>query len=401
MDMTRARVLPFPRVLRAAFCLILAGLLWLPNVHRLHAVDVPGARSPDGSVIRGLVARQIGSPGARPRSDVDAMRSVNPEWDFMTRTYVVLALANLALASERDRPRYLAAIDATIDDTLRVERERGPFAFMLPYARRGPFVDPHGRSMFVDGEILAMLAARDLVERDPGRAALARERAAHVERAMRASPTLSGESYPDECWTFCNTTALAALAMLDRAEGSDHSEILHWWVARAKRMLVDPATGLLVSSYTRDGRVLDGPEGSSIWMSAHNLLLVDEAFARDQYARARRELGAEALGYAWAREWPRSSSARPDVDSGPIVPLLDASAGSSGLAILGASAFGDDSFLEGLLASLELAGYPDRRGGELRYRASNRVGDAVVLYALSFGPLWDRVRRAGSVSEVR
>jgi hypothetical protein len=166
-------------------------------------------------------------------------------------------------------------------------------------------------------------------------------------------------------------------------------------------MLVDPATGLLVSSYTRDGRVLDGPEGSSIWMSAHNLLLVDEAFARDQYARARRELGVEALGYAWAREWPRSSSARPDVDSGPIVPLLDASAGSSGLAILGASAFGDDSFLEGLLASLELAGYPDRRGGELRYRASNRVGDAVVLYALSFGPLWDRVRRAGSVSEVR
>jgi hypothetical protein len=78
----------------------------------------------------------------------------------------------------------------------------------------------------------------------------------------------------------------------------------------------------------------------------------------------------------------------PDVDSGPIVPWLDASAGSSGLALLGASAFGDRDYLGGLLASLELAGF--REGG--RYRASNQVGDAVILYALSFGPLWRRVR---------
>ncbi len=33
---------------------------------------------------------------------------------------------------------------------------------------------------------------------------------------MSRSPSLSAESYPDDCWTFCNTTALAGLAMLDR-----------------------------------------------------------------------------------------------------------------------------------------------------------------------------------------
>lgn len=65
-------------------------------------------------------------------------------------------------------------------------------------------------------------------------------------------------------------------------------------------------------------------------MSASNLLLVDEEFARDQYARARRERGASFLGFGWAREWPdreRAGAPQPDVDSGPIVPLIHASAG--------------------------------------------------------------------------
>ena len=127
---------------------------------------------------------------------------------------------------------------------------------------------------------------------------------------------------------------------------------------------------------------------------AHNLLLIDPDFARDQYARARRELGETFLGFGYAREWPRGEAERPDVDSGPIVPFFEASAGSSGLAILGASAFGDQAWLGGLLASLELAAFPVSDASGRHYLASNRVGDAVLLYALSFGPLWQAARRS-------
>jgi hypothetical protein len=205
---------------------------------------------------------------------------------------------------------------------------------------------------------------------------------------MQESPVLCGESYPDECWTFCNTTALAGLMMLDRSAGTDHGDLARAWVTHARAHLVEPRTGLLVSRYTYDGRVLDGPEGSSIWMTAHNLLVVDAGFARDQYARAKTELGASLLGFGWAREWPDAAPGRPDVDSGPTIPLLGASAGSSGLALLGAAAFGDEAWLGELLGSLELAGLRDARAG--RYRASNEVGDAVLLYALSYGPLAGR-----------
>jgi hypothetical protein len=309
----------------------------------------------------------------------------------MRRTYVVLALANQALVSSPgETASKLGAIDGIIEQTLRDEEAGGQRHFLLGYASAKPFVDDEAKSIFIDGELLAMMSARELVaprsDERPRWREESRKRAATIERTMRRSPTLSAESYPDECWTFCNTTALAALMMFDRIDGSDHRELASAWVANARVHLVDPRSGLLVSSFTRDGRTLDGPEGSSIWMSAHNLLLVDETFAREQYAIARRELRGSFAGFGWAREWPHGAVARPDVDSGPIVPILDASPGSSGLAILGASAFGDREWQSELLASLELAGI--RPAGGDRYLFSNPVGDAVVLYALSFGPLW-------------
>lgn len=342
-------------------------------------------------------ARTRDAMTARQTSELDptAMRSVNPEWDFMRRTYVVLALANQALAAQgsadKEVPEKLAQIDALIAATLRDESARGQAHFLLSYAGAKPWVDPDAKSIFVDGELLAMMSARNMVARDRRWEDEARMRAERIERSMRRSPTMSAESYPDECWTFCNTFALAALAMFDRALGTDHRDLSAKWIARAKEKLVDRETGLLVSSYTRDGKVLDGPEGSSIWMSAHNLLFVDEDFARDQYARAVKELRGGFVGFGWAREWPASTaSPREDVDSGFVVPILRASSGSSGLAILGASAFGDGVYRGELLASLELAGEPSATHD--RYGLSNPVGDAVILYSLSFGPLWERTR---------
>ncbi len=323
--------------------------------------------------------------------DISLMRSSNPEWDFMGRTFLVLALANLALRRPADAPRYLAVIDKAIADTLEAEAWEGMHFFLLSYSRVGRWHSEPDRSLFVDGEIAAMMAAYELVA--PGsryRPALA-ARLELVARQMREGPVLSGESYPDECWTFCNTTALAALRMGEAAGISVDRTLPDDWVAQAKHALVSDKTGLLVSSYRWDGTPLDGPEGSSLWMSLHNLLLVDPVFARQQYSLARDELGSHLLGFGYAKEWPASERNVVDVDSGPVVPVLDASPGSSGLAVLGARAFGDERWYRQLLSSLELAAFPEDRDGALRYRASNQVGDAVLAYAACFGPLWQLV----------
>jgi hypothetical protein len=391
----------------ALFAIVLAGVLWVPNVHRLYARDASAyrARAPDEIApnARALAEDQIAlwrSPELRA-SRFAPMRAANPEWDLMARAFLVLALGDMALRSPIEAGRFLDVIDTVLHDTIDLERTEGQSELLLPYASAHPFVAEGGRSLFVDGEIALMLGVRQVVRVRAEYAPLLRERARLIERALAASPSASGESYPDECWTFCNTSALAALRMVDLLEGTRHEPYFSRWIGFAKRHLIDPETGLLASSYTYRGVVKDGPEGSTLWMSAHNLLLIDEAFARDQYARARRELGAEVFGFAYAREWPRLRRGPADIDSGPIVPLLDVSPGSSGLALLGASAFDDRPFLEGLFTTLGFAAFPEERDGALRFRASNALGDAVMLEAAVFGPVWDRVRASRAAEASR
>ena len=323
------------------------------------------------------------------------MRRCNAEWDFMGRTFLVLALGNMALREPGMKAECLEIMDTIIDETLRLEREEGLYFFLMPYAKSGSFVMKPAGSQFLDGEIALMLAVRRVVEEKEKYKGPLRERVDVMVARMRQSPVLSAESYPNECWMFCNAVSLAAMRMADFLDGTDHSEFFKEWVATAKEKLVHAETGLLVSSYTVGGMAMDGPEGSTIWMAAHCLRLVDKEFAEDQYRRARKELGRKVLGFGYGREWPVSWVGPMDVDSGPVIPVLGVSAGSSGLAFVGASAFGDEKYLEALAATLDFAAFPSRRDGELRYCASNQVGDAVLLYSAVMGPVWDTVAEAG------
>lgn len=379
------------RALRSLVAVALAALIWIPAVHVLFAEDAGAegrARTRDG-----LMATQLAlfeDPLSRAAS-LERMRGANAEWDFMGRTYLVLALANHALERPEERDRALEVIDELLEETLRLERRHGQEHFLMDYVHAGVFRDRSGRSVFVDGEVALMLAARQRVERsERWREPLGR-RIRQIAGQMERGPVMSAESYPDECWTFCNTVALAAIRVSDTVTGEDHGELLRGWVATARERLIDPESGMLVSSFTHRGEPLDGPEGSSIFMAAHMLQIVDPVFAREQYELAREQLGVSFLGFGWSREWPAGWDGPADIDSGPVVPIIDASAGASGMALLGAAAFGDDAWLEELHTSLAFAAFPIREGGAVRYAAGNQVGDAVLLYSLAQGPLFRRV----------
>jgi hypothetical protein len=375
--------------------LLAAAAIWLPILHVPFSPDLATFRVPAGisPAAHALAARHLtawSSPDLRD-PETQTMRSSNPEWDFMERTFLVLSLANMSLRDPLLAPKYLPVMDRIIDDTIRIEQEQGKYHFLMNYAQAGHFRSTTGRSMFEDGEIALMLAARRLIEDDPERRRLLRERVDLMVKTMSESPVLSGESYPDECWTFCNAVGLSAIRIADLLDQTDHGPLIQRWLETARRKLVDQSTGMLVSSYSFSGEPYDGPEGSSIWMVAHCLQILDPEWATDQYARARRELGKTLLGFGYAREWPSSWQGPADVDSGPIVPILGASAGSSGLALLGAAAFGDNTFLSALLTSLNYGAFPEQKNGQLRFRASNAVGDAVLLYACVLGPAWEKV----------
>jgi hypothetical protein len=380
--------------------LALASAVWLPNVHWLFvrppATYLATSTADIAPQPRALAERQLTlwtDPALKAR-ELTRMRGRNAEWDFMGRSFLVWSLAEISLRAPATAARNLAVADEIIDETLRLERDQGQTVFLLPYATRRPWVARPARSLFVDGEIALMLAMRRMAGDKPDYRAPLAERVDAIVARLQANPLLISESYPDECWLFDHAVALAAIRLADHLDGTDHSAFLRDWLDHARRRLIDPRTGLLVSSFSTAGDIGDGPEGSSIWAALHFLRLVDDDFARAQYALARRELARGLGGFAWSREWPRSANAGEaalDIDSGMIIPGLDISAGGSGMAFIGASSFGDSDYLGRLHATLDFAAFPLREGGGLRYCASNLVGDAVMLYAGVLGPVWNRV----------
>jgi linalool dehydratase/isomerase-like protein len=390
----------FNRQTLVAFAaIVVAGCIWTPCLHLVFRRDLSEYRARDGvsPIARKLVAAHLATwsdPELR-QHELDKMREKNPEWDFMSRTYLVLALVNVALEDEQFVDDACDIVDSIIQNTLEVEKGRGFEHFLMSYGHGGWWAVRPPRSVFVDGEIALMLAARRILKEEDAYKAPLTERVEAMISRMQESPVQCAESYPDECWLFCNTVALAAIRMADVLDGGDHSDFVDSWVDTAKAELLDSDTGLLISTYAVDGTPSPsgfGPEGSTIWMASHMLQIVDEGFAEDQYRRAHKQLARSLLGFGYSREWPLGQEGQMDVDSGPVIPVFGASASASGLAILAAAAFDDEEYLRSLLTSLQFMGFPAEREGRRHYEASNPVGDAVLLYAMTEGPLWDLVR---------
>lgn len=375
------------RWIRAIGCLLVSVLLWVHVLHWCFAASASSLAQP-------LARRQLSlwQGGRELEASLAELRRSNPEWDLMARTFAVLAFSELAAREPAERARYLAAIDAILERTLAEVERNGAHHFLLPYGHARPFVDREQRSLFVDGELALMLALRSQAAPSAAHREAARPWVARVVAQLERAPAQVAESYPDEAWIFCNAVALAAIRLHDATEGvpERHRALIERWVQSAKARLVDPGTGLLASKTSYAAQVQEGPEGSTLWLAATMLLVVDEDLARDQYARARAELRGSFAGFGWAREWPASWPGVDDVDSGPTVPVVEANAGSSGLALVAARAFGDERFERELVASLGFAGFPTD-GGE-RFAAGNQLADSVLLWASVLGPTWQGVR---------
>lgn len=330
------------------------------------------------------------SDGQPPASLLE-MRAMNPEWDFMARTFLVLALADRALVAEPARQQLLLDVmDAAIADTLGELEQHGQGWYLLSYADARPWRGT-GRSLFIDGELAVMTGARRLVRDDRWQAEHKAAVASISENLGSSGPLPIAESYPDEGWTFCHALALVGLRMHEVLDGGDHARERDAFLALARSSLIEPDTGLLVSEFDMQGRVQDGPEGSSIWAVAVALQVLEPELAADQYQRARVELGGTLLGWGYAREWPAGHGGPVDIDSGPLVPGLQASASSSGFALVASRAFGDDVWHRQLVSALGAAETVMAVSPGLAEAADNPVGQAVLLWGLGFGPVWERL----------
>src|ERR1700722_2444643 len=180
------------RIVTGLAALMIAAVIWLPCLHLLFAKSVSTFYVKEGlsPKARALAARQI-QLWADPRlreQELNRMRVSNAEWDFMGRSYLVWLLANVGLRDPALKQACLQTMDRIIDETLQLEKQKGIYFFLMPYAKDRPYVVQPAHSLFLDGEIALMLASRRVLEEKPEYKSMLTERVNLIVSGLQRSP---------------------------------------------------------------------------------------------------------------------------------------------------------------------------------------------------------------------
>ncbi|WP_157110675.1 hypothetical protein [Nocardia anaemiae] len=185
-------------------------------------------------------------------------------------------------------------------------------------------------------------------------------------------------AYPGQAWPVDNVVAVAALRLHDRIVGSRFEPVITRWLTSARTQL-DPITGLLPHRTTP---VREGARGSSQSIIQRFLPEIDREWASQQYSAFRRSFVDTTLGLPGIREYPRGIDGTGDVDSGPLILGISASATS---VTIGAARAHDDRSLAGPLTSLgESLGMPVTFANSKRYALGILpIGDAFLAWSFA------------------
>jgi hypothetical protein len=199
-------------------------------------------------------------------------------------------------------------------------------------------------------------------------AALARELAAN-------GPFL--QAYPGQAWPVDTVVAVSALRLHDRAFGEHtYDSAVRDWIAAAREQ-ADPATRLLPHQVEPQ---LTGARGTSQSIIQRFLPEIDAGWARAEYAEYRRWFADTRFGLPVVLEYPRGKTGTGDVDSGPLI--LGVSASATVVTIGAARVHGDQQLAGPLTGFGEALGAPIRLRGQKWYAFGVLpIGDAFLAWS--------------------
>ncbi|MFV0259449.1 MAG: hypothetical protein ACK5PP_13515 [Acidimicrobiales bacterium] len=287
-------------------------------------------------------------------------------------TVLLTALADLRLAEEglTTVPAALASADVAL----------GVLDRPATAAKFG-VTDPAG-GVFLQGWTLLVATGRARLG-GPAERADAELRADRLRIAIAGSldqgrPFLP--SYPGQIWPVDTVVAVAALAQLDAVTGTGASApLIAAWRAAAEPAL-DPVRGLFPHRSDGTGRVLEGPRATSSSIIAVFWPDIAPDAAADYYRRHLDAFLVRRWGLVGTAEYPPGVDGGGDVDTGPLVAGMSASA--TVVTIGAARRVGDERLAATLDQQVEAVGRPSRRGVGRRYVFGLLpVGDAFLAWA--------------------
>ena len=286
------------------------------------------------------------------------MQALFPEGAFFT-----LVLTGLAAASVDDEPTVTAMVAASEQPAIK--------------ARFGTIAALDGGTFYRGWRLLLLAEQTRLTGQ--GRPELLAE-AEVVRQALDRAATGVPPSYPEQYWPCDAVVAMAAVVRAHQvADDPLDATALADWRAKLDR-LRDPVTGLLGHRIDVFGRVLQGPRGSSQAIVQAFWPDVDRAGAAQQWQRFTTTFVVREWGLVGVREYPIGDDAAGDVDSGPLIAGVSASA--SAVTLAAARRNGDAVLAATLDHEAEYLGLPLQWSGERRFAFGLLpVGDAFVAWA--------------------
>ncbi|MBB6173749.1 hypothetical protein HNR23_003809 [Nocardiopsis mwathae] len=190
-------------------------------------------------------------------------------------------------------------------------------------------------------------------------------------------------AYPGQSWPVDSVVAVAALELDDRLHGSFvHADTVRAWT-HAVQARLDPVTGLIphrVDAGT--GEPIQGARGSSQALLLRFLAEIDPEWAAADYRTFRSLFTSDVGMLPGVREYPRDDDSPGDIDSGPLIYGLSASA--STVALGNAILFYDKPTADALTGFAEATGMAVESGGRRFYLGGAvPVGDAFMVWSLT------------------
>lgn len=205
-----------------------------------------------------------------------------------------------------------------------------------------------------------------------------------IGSALDDSSTPFLEAYPQGAWPCDSVVAAAALALRDRLYEPRFADTIARWLGDVEDRL--DAKGLLPHRVRPgNGEPLEGARATSSTLIARFMGQIDPNAGAAYYRATRDAFVTTRFGLAGVREYRDGENGKGDVDSGPLILGVSASAS---VVMAGAAVFyADDNLADALFGTMELAGLPVDVGAGKRYGFGLLpVGDAFVAWSSAARP---------------